>query len=162
MEKNKEIKIQYIGPFKVLGLVKLDDYQTPSGGDVVRVLLVNKSPILMTLKSFNAFVTEKPVELTDYREKVVDEMSTEIIKVIMEYNLTNIDISYLLKKVGNRILDSYERACNMLWTGNDNLWIPGVPYSDTRSIIEADLILQGKSKHVKNEIPTEKSEEEKK
>ena len=142
MSKNKE---QYIGPYKVFALVKIDDYKTPSGGEVIKVLFENKPFQIMSQKSFDSFVSDEPIEPTLYRDKITEEISTEIIKTIMEYNLSYADLTYALKIASSRMIDGYERAINALWTGDDSQWTSGIPYVDTRSIMEADMIQKSKN-----------------
>ncbi len=138
---------QYIGPNKVLGLVK-QDLKTPSGGDVVEVQYEGEHlPEVMTQMAFDKLVTELPTAYSDRDQQGLSDrrfklMTAEIIKVIMEWDIKMIELKPLLQAVGDSVQDGVERAGNYLWTHDERTWVPGMSFMNERTLLEAERVLK--------------------
>lgn len=133
---------QYIGPNKVLGLVK-QDFQTPSGKDVVEVQYEGAhTPELMSQMAFNLLVTEKPSDYNDLRDRKFRQMIPGILTLITEWDLKSIELKPLLQQIGDNCQDAMERASNYLWTKDDRTWIPGMSFLNERTLLEAERVLK--------------------
>lgn len=74
---------QYIGPKKV-SVVVVDDMKTYSGADVVVVHFENSEKKLMSKKTFEMVVTEKPTDYTSVRDKKLKALYKETFPIIAE------------------------------------------------------------------------------
>jgi len=149
-------KKQYIGPDKVIGLVKIEDYKTPSGGEVIKVLFEGKESQIMTLKAFESFVSQKPVKDTDFRLAKFEIMSTEVMNILLEYDIKQVDLTTFFQFNAERVLDSFERATNMAWTAADSIYTPGIDVMNNRTIVEADILQKGLRLNYNNESKKDK------
>jgi len=133
---------QYIGPNKVLGLVK-QDFLTPSGRDVVEVQYEGEhTPELMSQMAFDQLVTETPSDYNDLRDRKFRQMVPGIITLITEWDIKTVELKPLLGQVGDSLQDAMERAGNYLWTHDERTWVPGMSFMTERTLLEAERVLQ--------------------
>jgi len=141
---------KYFGPNLILGTEEAT-FKTPMGKDVVKVKFedTNMPDINIPVKALENFVTDtKELDYTQLREKQTLIIANEIIAMILEYDVKSIDLSHLLSFTGDKCQDALERASNLLWTGDDKQWIPGMSFMNERTLLEAEQILKGIEKNV--------------
>ena len=139
VKKNND---KYLGPFKVMGIVK-QDITTPLGGEVVQVLYDGRPSEIMPIKALDLFSTEAPTDLTDLQRRRFDHLIPKIIEQMAEIDVRMFEISTLVSRVHETITDHFERASSFLWTKDDNNWVRGMNYMNNRTIIETHHVLLG-------------------
>lgn len=148
-KETAEVKPQYIGPFKVLGVTKVDDLKTPSGKEVVKIIFESGNmEQLMPLEMFQFLVTETPTDLTTLGDKKVGKIRDEVVKTLLEWDANAMELQTILQKVSNKISNVYDRVGHFLFTqavygrGRDSSWVPGANYTHYRTLIECDAVLK--------------------
>lgn len=141
---------QYIGPNKVVGLVK-EEFITPAGNEVVMVQYQGEHPPeLMSKKSFDLLVTPAPSDYTDLRARKFEKMLPDIITVLTEFDLKFDEIKPLFEHIAESLQNAFDKANNWLWTHDDRQWVPGMNSLNQRTLLEAEKVLSsmndGKSK----------------
>lgn len=132
---------KYFGAYKILGIAK-EDVTTPSGNEIVKVLLENSLPILATIKTLDIVVTDEPSDATVVQNKKFDVMIPEIMKVIAEYDLYAFETESLVRRIIQSFSNSLDRATNYLWTKDDKAWIQNADSTMVRSLLEVDKLLK--------------------
>lgn len=136
----KKIKDQYLGPFKVMGIVK-QKVKTPLGGEVVEVLYENRPSEIMPTKAVDMFSTSEPTDFTSLQKKRFDYLIPKLIEQMSEVDVRMFELSSLVAKVHETVTDHFERASNYLWTGDDRNWVVGINYMNNRTIMETHKVL---------------------
>lgn len=142
MEKNKD---QYIGPSKVFGLQK-EDYKTPLGGDVVKVLFENDRPLIMPLRTFNLLVTDAPQPLDIVQDKKIDTIVGALVEMVMEYDMTNLEGNRVIAQFAQTLKNITNRGAHLAMTkeifGQADVagWVKGADFSENRTLLEAHSI----------------------
>lgn len=131
---------RYIGPFKVIGITKLD-VKTPRGSEVVKVLYENRPAEIMPLASFELVVTPEPTDLTNLQRRRFDVLIPKIVEELAEMDVRMFELPGLLNKVHETVTDHFERASSYLWTGDDRNWTHGMNFMNNRTIIETHKVL---------------------
>lgn len=129
---------QYIGPNKVVGLLK-EEMKTPMGNEVVKVVYENHPSQYMTRKCFDLLVSETPPP-GDYnylQEKKFSILLPALIDLIMEYDLNYYEIGRLGQKLVDGLFERFHRASNFMWTGSDENYTPGFDFFNTRTVLDA-------------------------
>lgn len=139
-KEKKVVDEQYLGPFKVVGIVKMD-VKTPLGGDVIEVLYENRPKEIVPLKAFELLVSPVPVDLTTLQRRRFDYLIPKLIEQIAEVDVRMSERVSLFGRLNETIEDHFERASNYLWTGDDRNWAKGVNFMNNRTLIETHKTL---------------------
>lgn len=138
---------QFIGPRRVLGLVKTD-HKTHAGAEVVEVAYEGEANELLSLKAFESLVTDKPTDWTNLRNRKIAFLTLKVLETLAEYDLKAEEVPALKTSVENELYNNLNRAVHYLWTKDKREFIPGIDLQDDRrSLLEADIIIKG----IKNE-----------
>lgn len=143
---------RFVGPNQVFGVTITED-KTPSGKEIVKVLYENKelAPDVMPMAVFERLVTDVPKDYNWLREtryqKLVDDMTV----LCLENDVQFSDIAHVATSLKDKLEAAFQRATNVLWTGDDKTWYPGVHPLTFRTLLEADRILKN---HVKPSTDT--------
>lgn len=134
----------YFGPAEVTMVIEMN-YKTPSGGDVVKVMLDRKiQPYeILPKASFEKLVSLEPVEDTLFQQKRYQPIVDKFSAILLEEGIIYSDVPYVCKALHNKLSAAYERATNYLWTKDDSQFISGVHELTNRSLLEAEEILKG-------------------
>jgi len=151
---------QFIGAKEVLG-VTTEDFKTPNGGEVVKVVYKSGQTSVMPRRTFDLFVSSNPNQDENALfAKKRDALVPLIIQLLLEYDVRLTEMSLLLRAVGDSLVESVNRATSYLWTGTDSAYIPGVDSMDQRTILEAHrqiLQIAEKSKKDGQSAPAKQS-----
>lgn len=138
---------EYLGKNKVLGVEKVEGFTTPSGEEVIKVLLNNSHSKIMTKKAFDLLVTDKEVDDTNLQKKRLEVTVPQIIKTIIDYDLQWYEMEALLRSIKESIDIRFERASSYVWRGGDDTYFsPGEDPSLFWSVLEAQKILEDAKK----------------
>jgi hypothetical protein len=150
---------KYLGPIKVIS-VNLTGRQTPSGKEIVEVVLENQPTVTYTKDVFEEVATDTPIDFTLLRERTHQKTINDLTAILLERGIMYGDLKYVCQKLAEKVEDAYDRATNFLWTGRDKDWVPGVHNMNDRSILECEAILKkiAPEKSNDNETTTEKAE----
>lgn len=133
---------QFIGPKKVIGLIK-ESLKTNGGNEIVTVLYDGGSKEIMPLVSFDVLKTEKASDYTDLRKRKINDLTLKILTVVAEHDLKAGEVDELNRSIGMEILNSFNKAGHYLWTKDDKSFTPGINTILERSLLEADIIIKG-------------------
>ncbi len=134
-----------------------EDFTTPSGKEVVRVLFDALPPKLMPLSTFNLLVTPAPTDLTTLGNKKGEAMINAVVSIMMEYDPTALEAEFVLNQATVRIGNMFDKASHVALTkelygkAQINEWTPGTNFSHYRSMLECDSIVR---RAMKDEEPT--------
>lgn len=150
-----EEKVVYIGPFKVTGAVT-QEFKTPNGEEILKIYFEGENvfPEIMPRKTFERLVKELPTDLTSLQIARYQPLLEDLAKVVLEHDIKYSDLAYVAKNLVRKFEDAYERAANLLWTGDDKQWVSGVDWRSDRTLLEVEKIL----KSYNGNKPTEKTE----
>ena len=135
MEKDK-----YLGPFKVVGVTELD-IKTPLGSDVVSVMYENRPAEIMPKKNFDLLVSSEPTDLNEMQKTRFNVMIPKVIEALAEYDVKMFEMSSLLTQVHETVEQHLERVSSFLWTKNDGNWVPGMNFTNNRTVVEIHKML---------------------
>lgn len=140
-------KKRYVGPNEVSGVV-IEGFKTPQGGEIVRVIYVGEKlpPEVMPMKTFEALVTDVPQTYNWVRETRYKPLLDELAAIALERDMLFCDAEYVTTELKKKFAAAFDRATNLLWTGDDEQFFPGIPPLSYRSLLEADRILKEKMK----------------
>lgn len=132
----------YIGKSKVIGVAKVEDFTTPSGQEVVSVLLEGSHPKLMTKKAFDVLVTNKASDDSDLQKRKFEPMIGEMVKVLVDYDIQWYEVEAVIRSIKETIDMRLQRASSYKWyNGDDSRFIAGEDPSNYWSLLEAQQIL---------------------
>lgn len=148
----------FYGPSEVVTVIEMP-YKTPSGKDVVKVVLDRKvQPYEIVPKAtFEAMASLEPIDDTTFQGKRYAIVLKQFSEILLENGIIYSDVPYVCKTLHNNLSACYERATNLLWTGNDEEYISGVHELSNRSLLEAEAIMK---KFQKNDTDTQPTTEE--
>lgn len=138
-------KDQYIGPNKVFGLQQ-EEFKTPMGGDVVKVLFENDRPQIMPLRTFNLLVSDAPRPLDQVQDLKIDTIVGTLVEMTLEYDVTSLEGNYLIPKYVQTLKNITNRAAHLAMTkqlfGTADVagWVKGADFSENRTLLEAHSI----------------------
>ena len=142
-----ENKIQYIGPYKIFGVQK-EDFTTPAGGEVVKVLFESSIPQIMPLRTFQMLISPEPVPLDKMQEKKISIVVEALKDVCLEYDLTSLESEFMLIRFANTLKNIVDKAGHLLFTkelygtADNKGWTKGANFSEQRTLLEAHSICQ--------------------
>lgn len=142
-------KEQFIGPKKVVGLVK-ENIKTNGGNEIVTVLYEGGNKEIMSLKAFDILVTEKAIDYTELRKKKINDLTLKILAIIAEYDLKAGEIDELNRAIGMELFNGFNRATHFLWSKDDKSFVPGTNVILDKSLLEADIVIRNISKDAEN------------
>lgn len=143
----EEIKAEYIGPMKVFGLQR-EDFTTPSGAEVVRVLFESAPARIMPLTAYKALVTNEPMDYTSLGDKKKEIVLNAVVSMMMEYDATALEAEVMLLEISRRINNMFDRAAQIALTkeiyGKPQIetWTPGTNFSHYRTLLECDSVVR--------------------
>lgn len=132
---------QFIGQNEIMGVEK-QDYTTPLGGEVLKVLYTNGSSEITSKRAFDVEVSKEPMTAEHAQMQRLNSMILAVMEVIAEYDLKGGDAQPFVNKLSFMIQDAFDRASNYLWSKNDLEYAPGDSPLRYRSILEAHKIIK--------------------
>lgn len=140
-------KPRYYGPNEVSGVVILD-YKTPNGGEIVKVIYSADKlpPEIVPMKVFEKVVSDEPKTYNYIREVRYAELLKELAAVALEHDIMFVDVHYVTEELRKKFAASFDRAVNVLWSGDDSQFDPAIPPLTYRTLLEADRIMKDKIK----------------
>lgn len=138
---------KYFGPHKIIG-VKKEDFKTPLGNEVVRVVFDGAGDRIMPKSALELLQTDEPTDLTNLSDRRIDAAVISAFKALMEYDISGLEHLNLITTLTNKLTNAFDRAAHILMEKalygeyNDKSWIPGSSFSMNRNITEIDKILQ--------------------
>lgn len=126
-----DITKMYVAEKKVKEVITVDR-KTPGGGEMVEVRYLDNSFDLMPKGRFEAVRTFKEGDATKMRDKLVNHLSLEIVKILYEYGLHLDEIDPVVNGAVNMINSNVERASNLMW---------GVAHGGDRDLLAVNDIL---------------------
>lgn len=150
---------EYIGPMKVFGIQK-EEFTTPAGGEVVRVLFESIPPKLMPMTAFKALSTTEPTDYTTLGEKKRALVINALVNLMMEYDMTALEAEVVLIELSKVISNMFDKAAHVAMTkaiyGKAQLdsWTPGTNFSHYRTMLECDSLVRREMQHVNDETQT--------
>lgn len=155
----KKEHAEFIGPDRVFALQR-EDFTTPGGQEVVRVLFESRPPRLMPLTAYKLLVSEEPVDYTTLGEKKINAVVNAVVALMMEYDLTNLEVATMTDTMLVRIKNMFDKASHVALTkdlyGNAQVdaWVPGGNFSHYRTMLECDSIVRRAMNDNANASPT--------
>jgi len=138
---SEEFKKRFWGSQKVVALEPVD-HKTPAKSPVFKMVFEDGGFEYVTEEAYLEFSTKKKSDDTDLRKRRFRFLNQKLLVMLMEYGGVKYgDIESFTMGLKNQIFESFNRADNFLWTNNDDLFVPGMPAIDERSLLEADFIL---------------------
>lgn len=137
-------EVKYIGPFKVLSYNDTNT-TTPMGDKILSVTFERdypKTPELWPEKVFNRVIKADPTDLTKHREERYQYVLNILTALLLEENLRHSDVRHVCTSLAEKVLNAFDRASNLLWTGDDSDWTPDTDFTYYRTILEADRIIK--------------------
>lgn len=151
--ENKEV---YIGPLKISSVVTADKLSTPLGGKILFVVYENGLQETIPQKTFDLIVSDKPSDWNDLQKRRFRPIIQDILGVLMEYDIKVDDSGALFVATVKELDNAVNRAVNLLWTGDDSLFVPGVNPMNERTLLESVQVVKNHAK--KNESKKETGE----
>lgn len=145
---------EYFGPYKVFGLQR-EDFTTPSGAEVVRVLFESIPPRIMPLATYKLLASKEPTDLTTIGNKKSEAIINAVVSMMMEYDPTALEAEFCLNQITVRMTNMFDKASHVALTkaiyGKAQLeeWVPGTNFSHYRTLLEADSIVRQAMKDAK-------------
>ena len=130
-----EIKDSYVGPYKIVGIVE-QDFKTPLGGEVIKVIYVDRPNEIMPKKAYDLLLSKEPVDHNATQQKRWEMIIPKLIEQLAEYDVRMSELGSLFSKTHQTITDHFERASSYLWTGDDDNWICGMNFMNNRTLVE--------------------------
>jgi hypothetical protein len=127
--------------------------KTPTGNKIFEVEFDNGKKQLVTDYFLKNFTTKSKEDLTKLRQKIVDKMVESFMAMMIDSCLTFNDVQNIVDNIMGKSNSAMDRSISLLWDGNDDNWIPGVPYTAHKSFLEMDFVLTDK-KYAKEEDNT--------
>lgn len=160
-QKQEDKGPDYIGPHQVFALQR-EEYTTPTGGEVVRVLFENASPRIMSMRLYQMLATKAPIDLTTLRDKKFDLLLENATALFMEYNPTALEIDvFINQQLVPRLQSVFAKGAflsvNNQAYGNPKVkeWVPGTAdFSQYLTLLECDMICKKFVDEENNENPT--------
>lgn len=158
--------VEYIGPNKVFGLQR-EDFTTPTGQEVVRVLFENAPPKIMPIAMYKQLATPEPTDYTTLGDKKVAIIKNALVMLLLEYDATSLEIQTILGGLADLISNMFDKAAHVSLGkeiyGDPLLkdWVPGTNFSHYRTILESHAIVDRamKNEQSKTEKPEQTSTE---
>ena len=146
-EQKNEEGGEYIGMSKVFGLQR-EDYTTPSGGEVVKVLFEGAAPKIMSMRTYKLLATPHPVDATALQNKQFDFLLNDMVALFLEYSPTSLQIDVFINQMlVPRLQSIFAKAAflsvSQKSTGDSKLreWVPGTAdFSQYVTLLECDMI----------------------
>jgi len=134
---------RYIGATKVDGIHNTDK-KSPLGKDLHLVTFEggNDRQQYMTQDLYELVSTEDQQDENYVQKKKMDELIPGLVDLVSEYNLRFYEIGGLMQKTHEEFQERLERASNYVWTGNDNLFVPGYNFTNDISTLDIREVLK--------------------
>ena len=141
------MKKRYVGPNEVSG-VSIEEYKTPGGKEVVKIFYEGEvlPPEIMPMATFEKIVTDVPKDYNWLRETRYENLVNELAAVALEHDISFSDIEHVVTALKKKFGAAFDRATNVLWTGDDAQFIPGLPPLAYRTLLEADRVMKDRIK----------------
>ncbi len=145
MENTKK---RFIGPNEVFGVTIQDD-PAVNGDELLEVSYENREirSELMPKALFEKLISEAPYDYNALREKRTDQLLKDLTRVCLEHAMKYSDLKYVCASLNNKLMACFDRATNFLWTKDDKQFVPGADPLDERTLLDAEVILQGINKN---------------
>lgn len=138
---------QFVGPRKVFTVSISETLKTNGGNDVVEINYEGGFREIMSKKTFEIIVSDKPCDLTQLREKRIAPLIAQLMDVVAENDIKAADIETVKTRFEGELYNSFNRATHYLWTKDDASFAPGFNVVSDRSILEAHLVVRDASKN---------------
>ncbi len=132
---------KFFGPRKVISVSK-EDYKTPSGIEVLKVMFADGEYEIITQKGYDAFSTDHSIDYTALAKLKNEVMSRELIAVLLDYNFTNMELSMIIVALKEKIDAVFDRAINFLFFKDDKTWVAGSNSNGYFDLVTANKIIE--------------------
>lgn len=131
---------KFVGPRKVK-TVEMTEMLTVGKNPVVRVTYEGDFFEIMPLATLVIVGTVEETDFNELRRKKFMVMLPKIIEVVAEMDIKVYEVDALFRDAGNSLTQSFNRALNFVWTGDDTKFVPGVDPVNEFTFVEAQHIL---------------------
>lgn len=139
---------KYIGPQQITG-IELTQQKTSSGSMVFEFTVMKKvgdkeifEKVLVPEKAIPLMVTDAETDWNTLSASKMNIIIEETVKVLEDYNIEKVAVDTLLQGLKTSLNFRFDRAKNFMWTGNDNLFIPGYDPDRDVSLLQAEAIIE--------------------
>lgn len=132
---------KFVGPDEILSVDSLKE-KTPKGSEIVKVNFKSgKSKIYPTL-ALEYVVTDEISDYNTLQMKKFTPVIRQFMEIIAEYDVNVGEIEPLMRNIATNLDNTFNRATNLLWGGNDKDFAPGFDPMYSVSLLQAHKIIK--------------------
>jgi len=131
---------KFIGTDEIVSSEKAE-FNTPRGGEVVRVTFKNGRKRIFPAKTLDIIVTEQASDPTVVRDKTVRQLVLGTLALLAEYDLKDGDLETYIRELMKQVDLNFQRAASYLWFKTDSEFVAGYDSRNDLSLLMAHEVI---------------------
>lgn len=133
---------KFIGPDEVVSVEVTED-KTPKGNNVVKVFLKSGRNKIYPENVLEYVLTDTVSDYNTLQMNKFTPVIRQFMEIVAEYDLNVGEVEPLLRNIAANIDNSFNRATNFLWSGDDGQFAAGFDPMYSVSLLQAHKIIKG-------------------